>query len=54
MDEYKEDIGYLFILLGVVGFIILFFLISYYDLVKFKKCYDNNFNLNYCEKYKSY
>lgn len=54
MDEYNENLGVLFILLIIFSIIILFFLISYFDLVRFKKCYDNNFNLNYCEKYKSY
>ena len=54
MEEYNENIGCLFILLIIFGAIILLFLTSYYNLYRFKKCYDNNFIYPYCENYKNY
>lgn len=48
----NKNLGFI-ILLGVV-LIILFFLINYYDLMRFRKCYDNDFNLSYCTRYRNY
>lgn len=48
----NKNLGFI-ILLGMV-LIILFFLINYYDLMRFRKCYDNDFKLNYCTRYKNY
>ena len=48
----NKNLGYM-ALLGV-ALIILFFLINYYDLMRFRKCYDNDFKFHYCEKYKNY
>ena len=53
MDDF-ENYGYLYIILIGFGLILLFFIINFYDLSKFKKCYDNDFNFHYCEKYKNY
>lgn len=47
-----RNLGYM-ALLGVT-LIILFFLINYYDLMRFRKCYDNDFNLSYCTRYRDY
>ena len=47
-----RNLGYM-ALLGVV-LITLFFLINYYDLMRFRKCYDNDFKLSYCNRYKNY
>lgn len=52
MDEYKEDIGYLYIILIGATALILIFLINYYHLYQFRECYYNNFKDKYCEKYK--
>ena len=55
MDDFNnEGLGYMFIILFGFGFLILAFAVNYYDLIKFKKCYDNDFGLSYCEKYKNY
>lgn len=48
----NKNLGFI-ILLGMV-LIILFFLINYYDLKRFRKCYDNDFSLSYCNRYKNY
>lgn len=47
-----RNLGYV-IILGVV-LIILFFLINYYDLMRFRKCYDNSYTYDYCNKYINY
>ena len=55
MDDFNnEGLGYMFIILIGFGVLILVFLINYYDLSRFKKCYDNDFKLSYCHKYKNY
>lgn len=48
----NKNLGFI-ILLGIV-LIILFFLINYYDLIRFRKCYDNSFKLSYCNRYRNY
>ena len=50
----KKEMDRMFIILIGFGMLILVFLINYYDLSRFKKCYDNDFRLGYCEKYKNY
>lgn len=54
MDDYNENIGILIIILIVAGNIMLLLGINYYQLTRFKKCYDNDFKLKYCYKYKDY
>lgn len=54
MDEYNEGLGYLFIILGVFSLIIGIFIYNYYNLYKFKKCYDINFQSTKCVKYLDY
>lgn len=55
MDDFNnEGLGYLFLILAGFSLIILAFVLSYVDLYKFKKCYDNDFTLKYCEKYRTY
>lgn len=54
MDDYSENIGILFIILCITSLIVLMFIISYYNLYRFKDCYDNSFKFPYCEKYKNY
>ena len=54
MDDYNENIGCLFILLGICLIIFVIFTISYIRLARFKNCYDNSFKFHYCEKYKNY
>ncbi len=55
MDEYNnEGLGYLFIILGIFSLFIGIFLYNYYNLYKFKKCYDINFQDNKCIKYLDY
>lgn len=55
MDEYNNDgLGYMFIILFIFAFFVLIFMIDWYDLTRFKKCYDNDFKLKYCDKYKYY
>lgn len=51
-----ENDDTLILSITIVGICLLFLIviINYYDLTKFKECYDNNFNLNWCEKYKNY
>ena len=53
-NDYEENIGCLFFMLFAVGFMMLLFFVNYYNLYKFKKCYDNNFRYAYCENYKNY
>lgn len=53
-DFNNEGLGYLFIMLIAVGIMMLLFIVSYYNLYRFKKCYDNNFSFPYCENYKNY
>lgn len=50
-----KDENFIFVI-TLIAFLLLLliFLINYYDLTKFKKCYDNNFNYPWCEKYKNY
>lgn len=54
MEEKNENIGYLFIILTGFSLVLFAFLLSYYDLYRFRKCYDNDFKFNYCQKYKKY
>ena len=55
MDDFNnEGLGYLFIMLTIVGIMMLLFIVSYYNLYRFKKCYDNNFSYKWCENYKNY
>lgn len=54
MDDYNENLGILFLILFGFSFIVIGFLINYYHLSKFKKCYDKHFNESYCVKYKKY
>ena len=54
MDDYNENLGCLLIMLVFVGVMMLLFLVSYYNLYRFKKCYDNNFSYTWCENYKNY
>lgn len=54
MDDYYEKIGCIFILLLIAFIIIIVFFINYYNLSKFKHCYDNEFKYQYCVKYKNY
>lgn len=49
----KRYLGVLFMLLGT-ALIVLGFLIEFYNLKQFKKCYNIEFNSTYCEKYKNY
>ena len=55
MDDFDNDgLGYLFLILVGFSIIMIAFIISYYNLSRFKRCYDNNFVFNYCSKYKNY
>mgnify|MGYP003296286345 CR=1 FL=1 len=55
MDDFNNDgLGYMFIILFIFTCIIVIFLVNYYDLYRFKKCYDNDFIMSYCQKYKNY
>lgn len=40
-----------FWIIGITFLIVIAFMIDWYDLHKFKKCYDINFQENYCQKY---
>lgn len=42
------------ICLVIVIFILGFMIYNLYHLSRFKKCYDSEFTLNYCEYYKDY
>lgn len=42
------------ILLLLTTLMIIGFLIEFYNLKQFKKCYNNNFKSKYCEKFKNY
>ena len=53
-DFNNEGLGWMFIILFIFSCFIIIFLCDWYDLSKFKKCYDNDFKLNYCSKYKDY
>ena len=53
-DFHNEGLGYLFIILGAVSLLIAAFILSYIRLARFKNCYDNDFKLSYCHKYKNY
>ena len=46
----------LFCILIILTIIVLFGLFFYftYRLYRYKQCYDNNFQLSYCEKYKNF
>lgn len=55
MEEFNnEGLGYMFIILFIFTCFIVIFIVDWYDLTRFKKCYDNDFKLGYCEKYKNY
>lgn len=54
MDEYNDKVGYLFIILSVAFIIEVLFIVNFYHLTRFKKCYDNSFKFPYCEKYQNY
>ena len=38
----------------IVIFILAFTIYGLYHLYRFRKCYDSEFTLNYCEYYKNY
>lgn len=40
-----------FIIYGMIAVIVMAFIFSYIDLNRFKKCYDVNFQEEYCQKY---
>lgn len=44
----------LIILLSICIIFIGIAFYSFYNLWRFKQCYNNNFELPYCEKYKNY
>lgn len=50
----KDEITLSVILLVIFCCFILIFFIDWYNLHKFKKCYDINFTENYCTKYLDY
>lgn len=54
MDDYNENVGCLFIFLIIAFVFELLFVVSWYNLHRFKECYDNDFTLSYCHKYKNY
>ena len=54
MDDYNENVGCLFIFLIIAFVFELLFISSWYNLYKFRKCYDNNFKYAWCESYKNY
>jgi hypothetical protein len=55
MDDFNnEGLGYLFLILFGFSLILLGIVIDYFNLYRFKKCYENNFTMYYCEKYKTY
>ena len=55
MEEFNnEGLGYLFLILAGFSLVMISFIISYYNLARFKNCYDNDFIFNYCSKYKNY
>ena len=54
MDEENDNIGILFIILIGFSFIVIAFIYDYYNLKRFKKCYDNDFKYSYCTKYRNY
>ncbi len=43
-----------FLLIGGVLLIVIAFAVDWYDLHKFKKCYDINFQEKSCQKYINY
>lgn len=54
MDDYNENMGCLFIFLIIAFVLELLFVAGWYNLYKFRKCYDNNFKYAWCESYKNY
>lgn len=42
------------VLVVIVIFILAFTIYNLYHLSRFRKCYDSEFTLNYCEYYKNY
>ena len=54
MDDYNENAGLLYIIIVVTGSIMILFIISYYNLYRFRECYNAHFKYNYCEKYKDF
>jgi hypothetical protein len=36
---------------GLVAIIVIAFLVDWYSLNRFKKCYDMNFQTDYCQRY---
>lgn len=54
MNEYGEYDGFLLIFLVIAFIFELLFVVSWYNLHRFKECYDNNFKYTWCENYKNY
>lgn len=54
MDDYNENMGCLYIFLIFAFIFELLFVVSWYNLHRFKQCYDNNFKYAWCENYKNY
>ena len=52
MDE--EDKTLIICVLCAFMCVVMAFIGSYYDLLRFKKCYENNFRYNYCKQYRNY
>lgn len=52
MDDYNDSWIFIFIIICLLIFIL--FSVSYFKLLRFKKCYDNSFKFNYCENYINY
>ena len=52
-ETFLEVMLYMFLVIGVclMGIAIIYNIIK---MDRYKKCYDNNFKYNYCEKYKNY
>ena len=51
----KDSFKVLIIILFVVEIIVISIgLFEIFRLWRFRQCYDNNFELSYCEKYKDY
>lgn len=51
---YKKMNILICIILLLVSLMFLIILHTYIRLYRFKKCYDSNFTLPYCEKYKDF
>lgn len=54
MDNEVESIGILFLIIIAFTFFIVLFCYNYYNLYRFKKCYDINFQSSKCQRYLNY